>query len=92
MFTEDEINVLLEAVEAWEKEDAASGLMSMMLGAMLIKDEAERDAMMEESKAATEAKTNAKKERAILLKAKLIQMRNANIAREAAAFLQNPTA
>lgn len=84
--TIQEINQILESIEAWEKEPMSRGFSDSMLGMMLgglspkKEDEdarfarLERDQKVKLDKAAMEQRI--RKESAILLKAKLITMRN----------------
>lgn len=78
-FTIDDLNVLMEAMEAWENKDTAGELMGSLLTAMLAPhdtDEQKANLQREQDEArlrATDAK-NMRKERSILLRAKLIQM------------------
>jgi len=77
-FSEDEIAVLIEALEAWVNKDAISGVMGSLLGTLVSGDE------QKEKFAAQQAINDAKrdrdkqnrKERAILMQAKLISMKD----------------
>ena len=83
MFNIDEIRDLLSALNSWEKDDEGE-LLGTLLGGMLVpKEEHEkylegRRIKSEEASQEKEART----ERSILLKAKLISMKNEAEARE----------
>lgn len=84
--TIQEINQLLEAIDAWEKEPMRNGFTDGMLGAMLNglgpkegSQEERAEKFERETKQRIERSTieeRVRKESAILLKAKLITMRN----------------
>jgi hypothetical protein len=85
--TRDDLNVLLEAVESWERKDDAGDLMSMIVDGTIgkmaspeaVAEMAAIRAAEKEEKAA--AKRN-RKERSVLLRAKLLQIRDAQTAAE----------
>lgn len=79
-FKEEEIDVLIEALDSWESKDFGGEVLGMMLEAMI------GDKMSEESKikmvedkkkqdAEKEQKKKMRKETSVLLKAKLIQFK-----------------
>ena len=74
-----DVSVLLEALDAWEVKDANGRMMGSLLGAMLSRNDEERAKMKEmedrENKKMEES-MRIRKERAIILKAKLLQMRD----------------
>ena len=77
--TKQDINTLIEAVEAWEKSSETEGLMGHMFGLMTCTNEVQYKNMREEQdrmKAADAAKKTAIKERGVLLRAKLISIRD----------------
>lgn len=79
MFNSNEIDILMEALDAWESKDSMSDLLVTMLGAGMAKDEASRDSYLEERQIEMEKRKleqRTRKEQAILIKAKLIQMRD----------------
>lgn len=89
MLTRQEIDVLIEALDSWECKDFAGEMVAMIFGSAIPKgSEARKEyegvARGEMEKRKAEAKI--RKERSILLKAKLIQLRDSN---EAGAFLQS---
>jgi hypothetical protein len=85
--TRDDLNVLLEAVESWERKDDAGDLMTMIVDGTIgrmaspeaVAEMAAIRAVEKEEKAA--AKRN-RKERSVLLRAKLLQIRDAQTAAE----------
>ena len=79
MFNEEEIGVLFKALDALERAQVQDHMMGVVMGAMLIRDEEERDEFMEKKEAELAAEQKAAQvqtERIILLKAKLISMRD----------------
>lgn len=79
--TADDLNVLIEAVEAWESKDFASEMMGDMVEAMLIgkdpESRAEYEAKSKQRKDDYKRNQRQRKDRSILLRAKLIQLRDA---------------
>lgn len=77
--SDDDITVLVEALEAWEQKDFAGQIMSDIFGMMLGKDDPASKARMAEMQAQEKLKrdraTSARKERSIMLKAKLLTLR-----------------
>lgn len=76
--TIDDLMTLVEAMEAWETKDATGELMGSLFGAMLMRDsdpdaKAKYDAEEKARKMLAEEARNQRKERSILLRAKLIQ-------------------
>ena len=76
----DDVQVLLEAMEAWENKDDAGALMSGMVGALLTKGDEEWKAKQKESDDKLAAAKRMRKERSVLLRAKLIQFKDTLIA------------
>lgn len=74
--TADDIGILIEAVEAWEHGDNSGELLGTIMGAMLIpKDSPERaeyDREIAQTKAENLAAARQRKERSVLIRAKLI--------------------
>ena len=91
MFTDDEVELLMESLDALQaKESSDMLLMGMMrIGFTNSKEEAENvsDEVLNEMKEAQE-KSKGLKNRIILLKAKLIQMQDASAVEEAKKFLE----
>lgn len=73
-----DINILLEAVDAWEDSDSMMGLTTsmLMLGLGVAGDTAEeKKANLTQTMNEAKAKQENKKEQAIMLKAKLLMLR-----------------
>ena len=81
--TTDDISMLLEALTAWEDKDFSGMMIGTLIGGMLTddKEKAKRDREVELVKY-NEAK-KVRQERSILLKAKLIGMKDSTIAAHA---------
>jgi len=78
MFNIEEIKDLMTALDSWERDDGGSTLMTLM-GGMLQKDDASRDEYLEKREAIAKEAAQEKeirKEKIVLLKAKLISMRS----------------
>lgn len=77
--SDDDIGVLLEALEAWETKDAAGELFGDVFGAVIAgKDavlKAEMDNRMQSEKVKRERAKVLRKERSIILRAKLLTIR-----------------
>ena len=73
--SEQEINTLFEALEAWEKEVASSSAMSGIFRAMLFRGEDEQQVKqkLNEDMEQAHIKEMNRKRTSILLKAKLVQ-------------------
>jgi hypothetical protein len=79
MLTVDDINLLMEAVNAWEQKDTKDLMVTSVLSMMLCKNEQQAKSMLEEHKLEQKKLDESKQirqERAILIKAKLIQLRD----------------
>lgn len=79
MLTIKDIQILIEAVDAWEKKSSVDSLMGTMLSAMFSrsKEDFERiQADMNKDDFDSVHLEQIRKEKAILLKAKLIQIRD----------------
>lgn len=74
MLTKQDIDLLLDAVNAWEKEAQHIGMSVGMLGLMLSKDHDEAEENFKASMAESGETTRKRSRQAILIKAKLIQM------------------
>lgn len=82
MFTRDEFDVLIEAMDAWERGDSGGEIMANLLYSMArrgadAEGRAEIDRLRAKEKIERAAAQRIRKDRAILLKAKLITLRNA---------------
>ena len=75
--TPNEIATLMEALETWVKEPHSGALMGGLLGAMLAPKDGREEAMDFSKKQMAEAGTEStsRRERCILLQAKLIHMK-----------------
>ncbi len=86
MLTNKEVDVLIDALTAWESKDLAGDLMSSLFTSILTKDDPESKAKMEakeeERRLKSERETRERKEQSMLLKAKLIQIKQANLVEE----------
>lgn len=79
MLSNIEIDMLQQGLDALESSASRDGLFGMMLGTMLAPDKESRDRMMEERRIEEESKRVEQqllRERIVLLKAKLIQMKD----------------
>lgn len=77
--THDEIDILLEAMEKWETYDAMSDLTTTIFGAAFTRDAEQAKEFInkhEAERARKEGDKKAKRERSILIKAKLISMKD----------------
>lgn len=87
--TVQDIDDLIDSVEAWEKEPSSNALTGSILGAVLVgmsksdesKDKFEADDSDKQAKAKIE--TDRRKRRAIFLKAKLMELRDEALIAEA---------
>lgn len=78
-FTTKELDILFEALDALESKQATDSALSSMLGVMVIRDEEEREKFMNKQElelAAAKEKNRNLREQIILLKAKLIGMKD----------------
>lgn len=80
--TRKDFDVLIEAVEAWENKDAASAMMGGLMDGLLSRDMkpeqmAEMKARRADEDRKREAARKARKEISVVLRAKLISIRNA---------------
>lgn len=85
--TRGDLDVLFEAVEKWERDDVGPEMMLGILGGMASSSSPEAAAKIEQLQAEREAKRKAaaklRRERGVLLRAKLIKIRDGM---DAAAF------
>ena len=89
--TKGDISTLIEAIDAWASMDHKNGLMSAMIGGLLIRDDNAREEMMDERLKNADFKAKEKDEIATILKAKLILMKN-NLVEPANALERSPKA
>ena len=86
MLSEEDIEILLSALDAWEKSPSNSRLVGTLIGAMFLpKDKALENAEKEEREA--EEKIKQRKYQAISIKAKLLTKMTAAGASDAAKFM-----
>ena len=90
MLTNDDIDVLIEALDALQFKHGNSAFTSVLLGAMLSKNKDEDTFRAEANKTMEEARQKGKsmEETVILLKAKLIGMRDRVLVDEMSAHLK----
>lgn len=79
--TDDDFAVLLDALEAWERKDFAAQIMGDVMAATLFKPDdtqgqARFQAARDEERLKYEREQRVRKERSVLLRAKLIAVRN----------------
>ena len=78
-FSIKEIEVLMEAMDSWPYRNTASDLMTSMLESMLMKSPEDKIKLQEKqrlNKIRRDEKVQKDKDEAVLIKAKLIQMKN----------------
>ncbi len=80
MLDADEITVLVEALEAWVNKDAVGEILSELVVGVFAKDDAHAKERLEAKKTEGAGAKALRKDRAILIQAKLIQMRDGIIA------------
>jgi hypothetical protein len=82
--TSDDINLLIEATEAWENKDQAGEMLSDLFAGMLSERTPEARQKIEAETALRKGKnmatTRTRKERSVVLRAKLISIRDSMIA------------
>lgn len=81
--TDQELEILVECVEAWEQKPMSEGVTGTLLGAMFCRGTEERERFMREDEQRlkqAQGDQKLRRERATLLKAKLIQLRQARAA------------
>lgn len=77
--TKQDLDLLIDAVEVWEKERTADMAFGNVMGAVFCKTPLERQLFeheMKKAKADAKAETGIRKERSVLLRAKLIGLRD----------------
>jgi hypothetical protein len=72
--TEEELGMLLDALDCWERQPVQDGMMSGMLTAMLTKDKAQAEREIDAAKEDAARKMSLRKRRVILLKARLVNL------------------
>ena len=84
VLTDEDVEILLKAISLWESEAAQNAVVGSLIGAMLSKDKDEAKRRMNEEFAEVETKKSARAEQPILLKAKLVHIRDQRSASEVA--------
>ena len=87
-FSDSDIELLMEALDALEKKDVNDAFTTGLLGAMLTKDKDERMNDFEKTMNDAQEKSKGLKNRIILLKAKLIQMQDEMLVSEAKIYAE----
>lgn len=72
----EDIDVLIEALSAWETEKIGSAMISGMITAMVAKDKDAGKLEVTEHMAIAEGETQERREISVMLKAKLYLMKN----------------
>lgn len=85
--TNDDIETLMEALVSWENKDTAGNMLGSLIGALIIPKDNEQAQLEykqheEQSRAKLEKDSKIRKERSILLQAKLIQLKTTLITNE----------
>lgn len=80
--TREDLDVLVEAVETWEKAPMGEAMTTSIMGAMFLRDEDKADEFMQKEKTRAEGRERERKRKAIMLKAKLMQMADDMVAEE----------
>ena len=69
----EEVNMLYEALEAWEQQSTDLALTSSLLGMMMTRDKDEAEKSFHETMDNGQREANIRKRKAIILKAKLME-------------------
>jgi hypothetical protein len=85
-FTKQDLDLMFEAVEAWEREDRGPGIMGAMMGVMIGEKDSESrrkfDEDMKREQKKAEDDRRKRRERGCILRAKLITLRDQKEAEE----------
>lgn len=76
----EELTVLLEAMEAWVNKDAAGEILGDVVTSLVSKNQEEAKAIRQECRQKADTARALRKERAILIQAKLIRMKDEKVA------------
>lgn len=91
--TSKEINIIIEALEAWENKDTGLGfamdLMSLIVLPKETRESPEFQKTEEERTAKQELEKRERKETSLLLKAKLVGMKQEQLSKEASEILKS---
>lgn len=78
--TDDDLGTLIDALEAWESKDQAGEMLGDVLGAMLTRDDPrakhELEQRMRSDQLMRDRAKGMRKERSVMLRAKLLTLRN----------------
>ena len=88
-----EIDILIDALDAWESRNVAENLFADLLTHIVIPEGQERDdakRKLRDDREKEELQKKNEKEKSILIKAKLIQMKDKIVSIEASNYLRNP--
>ena len=89
MLTRQDVDCLIDAVEAWEKSGNEGRMIGSLIGSMMCRDDEQRKKVEQEFLAREEEgnrKAKTMKERGVLLRAKLIALRDSM---DASSFLDS---
>jgi hypothetical protein len=86
MLTSQDIEMLFEALDAWETEATSNSMLGSLFAMALSKDDGK--VMAEDILTEGRDKTRTRKEQSILLKAKLLQMRDEAVAQDVSDYLR----
>lgn len=89
MFTEDELDLMLSALDAWVREPSAMHMASLPMLIALADDENDVRADFDESGRNADVESKKRNYVATLLKAKVIQLTNAGVVGSASEFLRS---
>jgi hypothetical protein len=90
--TKQDFTLLLEAIEVWEKEDTGPPIMAHVMVGMLNRGDQDAqdriESLMNKRQAAADAERRMRKERGVMLRAKLITLRDSIDAEDFIASVQ----
>ena len=86
--TNDEINMLMDSLDALQSKSMMDGMFVGLIGSSFASDKDQAKREMEATMKEAQEKSDAIRDRVILLKAKLINMKDRNIVSEASDFLR----
>ena len=92
MLNNDDIEILMDALDAWERAPGKDDILSGVFAAMLLgsQDDESKEKFKKRSRESGETaqlEVRTRKEQAIMLKAKLLMMRDASVVDEGARLL-----
>lgn len=89
MISEDDLEILLEALDTWSIEPNLRHMASLPMLIAISNDAEEAQQQFGESSSAASVETKQRKYVATVLKAKLIQIANSSIAQSVSDYLEN---